>query len=147
MKMDHQKDLEVVIGTHLVHIDGDSLCVTTRGTLTLEDLKQLMEIQYRIKSTHGMIFALFDGRQGTGIDPDVRRYTVADRERYVADLYVAFGVPFALRIVINMMDRANALLGRKYSPLRSFDKEEDARRFFEEERARLRRTLASRKLG
>lgn len=144
--MHDHKDLEVV-GKHFVQIDGDSLCFITRGTLTLEDLKQLMEIQYRIKSTHGMIFALFDGRQGTGIDPDVRRYTVADRERYVADLYVAFGVPFALRIVINMMDRANALLGRKYSPLRSFDKEEDARRFFEEERARLRRTLASRKLG
>ncbi len=143
MKMDHQKNLEVV-EKHLVHIDGDSLWVTTRGTVTLEDLKQLMEIQYRIKSTHGMLFVLFDGRECTGIDPKVRRYTVADRERYVADLYVAFGVPFALRIVINMMDRANALLGRKYSPLRMFDKEEDARRYFEDERVRLRRTLARR---
>jgi hypothetical protein len=141
--MDDHKDLES-LGKHLVRVDGDSLYFVTRGVVILEELEQLVEIYRRIKREHRMLFVFLDGRHSDGLAPDVRRYSVADRDKVVADLQVAFGVPFALRVVLTMMDRANALLRRKNTPVHIFDTESEARSFFEKERVRLRRELAGR---
>ena len=132
----------VPIGKHLVRFDGDSVHFLSRGVLNLDEFKMLLEHYARIRREHGMLFVFFDSRKSAGMDPSVRNFNPGiDRSHYIADLQVAFGASFALRVILSMMNRANDLLRRKVTPIQIFENEPEAWAFFQKERERLRKEL------
>ncbi len=130
------------MGTHLVHIDGDSMLLIARGTLTEPDMQQLLELYIRIKREYGLLFAIYDGRQCTGIDSGARKLVSKFRVDVAeATLRVGFGLPFTLRVVLGMILRAQKALVNVDVAVHIFEHEREAYTFFEAERARLREKL------
>lgn len=137
--MNAQDERSVPLGQHSVHIDGDTLIMTARNVLTGEDMQQLLDHFARIKSEHGRLFVLYDGRRCTSLDAAARR--VATRPRPYdaeADLRVVFGLPFAIRVILNMIIRARRILANLEITVHIFEHEKEAYAFFEKERARIR---------
>lgn len=136
----------IPMGTHLVHLDGDTLVLIARGTLSFDDMKGLLDHFVRIKREHGRLFVLYDGVECTGIDADARKLASQLRsEDANANLRVAFGVPFTIRVLANMIIRAQKVLTNRDVRLHLFDHENEARAFFEKERDQIRRALGVRK--
>jgi hypothetical protein len=136
----------VPMGTHLVHIEGDTLELIARGTLTFDDMTALLEHFIGIKRKHGMLFVLYDGLECTGFDPTARKLASQLRSDEVnANLRVAFGVPFTIRVLLSMIVRAQKVLANRDIHVHVFDHEKEARAFFDKERERLRRELGSKK--
>ncbi len=130
------------MGGHLVHIDGDTLVLTARGTLTPDDMRQLLDHLARIKHEHGRLFVLYDGRLCTGFESGARKMASNARSSEAdANLRVAFGVPFTVRVLLSMVLRAQKVLTNRDVTVHLFDKEIEARTFFETERANIRRKL------
>lgn len=132
------------LGTHLIRVDGDSIHLITRGTLTLGDMRELLDHFARIKREHRRLFVLYDARKAIGVDPAARKLATTEHsEKADAMLQVIFGVSFALRVVLTMIVRAQKLLRNRDVGLHIFDTEAEARYFFDKEREKLRRQLAS----
>lgn len=136
----------VPMGTHLVHIEGDTLMVTARDMITVDDMRQLLEHFIRIKREHGMLFVFYDGLQCTGIDAGARKIASQMRtEDSNANLRVAFGIPFTIRVLLSMIVRAQKVLANRDVNVQVFEHEKEARAYFEKERDRLRRELSAKK--
>lgn len=128
------------LGTHLIHVDGDTVLLAARGSVTLEDMRDILDLTARVKRQHGCLFMVYDARRGTGIDPDARqlaatRATTNDE----ADLEVAFGISFTLRVLLKMVVHAQKVLRNRAVNLHLFDAEAEALAFLEIERGRIRR--------
>lgn len=129
------------LGTHQVHIDGDRIFLTIRGTLRAEDVQGLFRLAIHVKTEHPFAFFLYDGRQGTGIDPDARRAVSSEKSpRAQADLRVVFGLSFRVRMILNMLVRAQKALFNRDMRIHIFEHEKEAREFFEAECDRIRTT-------
>jgi len=127
------------LGTHLIHIDGDTLVLKARGTMTAKDVRMLLDWFVQIKQEHGALFVVYDGRQCTGFDAGARKVGSAERTNAAyADLRVAFGLPFTIRVLLNMVLYAQKAMFNRDVPVPVFEKEADAWAFFEKERARIR---------
>ncbi len=142
--MNENDDDLIPIGKHRIRIDGDSVYFLSRGILTFEEFKLLMQHYARIRSEYGMLFVFFDSRGSTGMEPSVRNFNPHDdRKLYVADLQVAFGGSFALRVMLTMMNRANNILRRHRTPIQMFEQEDEAWQFFQNERERIRKEFGN----
>jgi hypothetical protein len=140
--MNPPENLCTPMGTHLVHIDGDSMLLIARGPLTERDMQQLLELYIRIKREHGLLFAIYDGRQCTGIESGARKMVSKFRVNAAeATLRVGFGLPFTVRVVLAMILRAQRALVNVDVAVHIFEHEHEAYAFFEAERARLRKKL------
>lgn len=138
--MNEQDERATRLGGHLIRADGDTLFMTARGNLTREDMNGLLDHFVRITKEHGVLFVFYDARQSTGIDSGARDLVSRERSNdAVADLRVAFGLPFTVRVVLSMILRARRYLSNREVTVHLFDKEEEAYAFFEKERARIRR--------
>lgn len=127
------------LGSHSYRIDGDTVYLVARGSLTLEDMRILLATYARIKRDHQCLFIFYDAREGTGIDKNAREYAASQpSSNQEANLQVAFGISFGLRVLINMMVRAQKALKRRVVEFHAFDAEAEARIFFEAERERIR---------
>lgn len=136
----------IPLGTHLLHIQGDTLELIARGTLTYGDLKDLLDHFVYIKRKYGMLFVIYNGTECTGFDPAAYKLGSHLRNDDAdANLRVAFGVPFAIRVILNMINRAQRVLTNRDIQVPLFDHEKDARAFFEKEREKLRRELSVKK--
>jgi hypothetical protein len=134
------------IGKHLFRVDGDTIFFLTRGALSLDELRILMDHYRRIRIEHGRLFLFFDSRRSLGIEVEARNYNPPlERSLYLPDMQVSFGAPFTLRVLISMLNRANRILRRKATPIQMFETEVEAWAFFEKERDHLRRELGSQK--
>jgi len=132
----------VLMGTHRIRIDRDTLFVTVRGMLTGEDMLALIQHFIHVKREHGCLFILYDGRECTGINADARRMASgAARPESDATLRVAFGVPYTVRVMLNMLLRAQKVLLNRDIPIRVFEHEKEAHEYLEKERERLRAEL------
>ncbi|MBK9262622.1 MAG: STAS/SEC14 domain-containing protein [Polyangiaceae bacterium] len=130
----------VDLGRHAIRIDGDTLTVAVRGVLTGEDMRQLLDLFARIKREHGSLFVLYDGRQCTSVDADARKAATQGRfHEREADLRVAFGVPYVIRTILNMILRAQKVLFNRDVKVHLFEHGNEAHAFLEKERARIRR--------
>lgn len=142
MREDEPDVVSVAMGTHRVEIDRDTLVVTVRGMLTGKDMLALIEHFVRVKQQHGCLFILYDGRECTGINADARKSaSAAARPESDATLRVAFGVPYTVRVMLNMLLRAQKVLLKRDIAIRVFEHEKEAREYLEKERERLRREL------
>jgi hypothetical protein len=133
----------VPLGTHLIQVVEDTVSVTARGPITGDDMRALLDLFARVKRECGCLFNLYDARQCTGIDPEARKLASdqpsTNRE---ADLQVVFGISFTIRVLLNMLIRAQKVLRDRKVNLYFFDGEIEARTFFEKERERIRREKA-----
>jgi hypothetical protein len=132
----------VPLGTHLISVDGDTVCVVGQGTITRHDIRELLDILACVKREQGRLFLLYDSRQSTNIDHDARKLIANQRptERRT-DLQVGFGMSFTVRVLINMVVQAQNLLQKNPPRLYIFETEKEAREFFQKERDRIRREL------
>jgi hypothetical protein len=132
------------LGTHLIHVDGDTVFLIARGSVTIDDMQYLLDLTASVKRQHGCLFMVYDARKGTGIDADARQM-VATRAttNEEADLEVAFGISFALRILLSMVVRAQKVLQNRSVNLHLFDTENEALTFLEKGRARIRQEKAA----
>ncbi|HMY20967.1 MAG TPA: STAS/SEC14 domain-containing protein [Polyangium sp.] len=135
------KEVEVnamPLGTHLAYVDGDRVFVQLRGKLTVDDMQRLYELGVSVKKNNPHVFVLYDGQQGTGIDPDGRKSVPKEQREFVADLRVVYGLSFATRVILNMLVRTQKALFNRDLHTYIFDDEQSARAFFEEESRRIR---------
>ncbi len=138
--MNEQDERFAPLGQHLIHAEGDTLLVAVRGVFTGEDGRLLLHHFTRIKRDHGALFVIYDGRQCTGIDATARKVATFNRagEGY-EDVQVAFGVPYAIRVIVNMIIRAQKLLINRDVTFHIFANEKEARAFIDKERVRIHR--------
>lgn len=127
------------LGTHRIRVDGDSVYFVLKGTFTEPDLIAALDIMTRVKREHGWLFVYYDVREGTGIDSATRKAIITrnsvDSQPHVQ---VLFGISFGLRVILNMLIRAQKLLRNFDVPLHVVEKEDEARALFAKECARMR---------
>ena len=142
--MNEQDERFRPLGTHLIHVDGDTLFLVARGSVTMQDMQNLLNLTGNIKREHGCLFVLYDARRSTGIDADARKL-IANHAAKVeqADLEVAFGISFALRVILTMVVRAQKVLQSRTVNLHLFEKESEGRAFFEVTREKIRQKLGA----
>lgn len=128
----------IPLGTHLARIDGDRVFVKLRGRLTTEDVHGLFQLGMSVKRNNPHVFVLYDGKQGTGVDPDGRKAVPKEEREFVADLRVVYGLSFAARVILNMLVITQKALFNRDLHTHIFDDEKDARAFFEAESNRIR---------
>jgi len=133
------------LGTHLLHVDCDTLLFIARGSVTIDDMREILDLCTDIKKKYGRLFVLYDARNGTGIDPDARKLAAHRTPTQVqADLEVAFGISFALRVILSMLVRAQKVLQNRTVNLHVFASENEGRAFFEATREKIRQGLDAR---
>lgn len=134
------------LGAHSLRIDGDTLELHASGPIKAEDMRGLYEHFIRIKREHGMLFVFYDGRNSAGIESDARRIASQTRSNDAdANLRVAFGVSFAVRVVLSMVIRAQKMLANRDVNLAIFETEEEARTHFIAEREKVRARIKAAK--
>lgn len=126
------------LGGHAVQIDKDLIVMRVKGVVTREDMAEFMRLQAKVKREHGTVFMIYDSRENTGLDPAARKYATdhASEESRV-DAAASFGAPFAMRVVVNMLNRAFEMLRKEGTRVMLFDTEAQARQYIEAERRRL----------
>lgn len=140
--MNEQHERVTTLGKHQLITDGDSVFVIARGTVTLDDMRGFLNHFARIKQEYGCLFTFYDGRQSAGIDAEARKLaTDQPKSNKEADLQVIFGVSFTVRVVLNMIVRAQKVLQNRRVQLHVFATENEARTFFDTERNRIRKEL------
>ena len=128
------------LGQHLIRVEGDTIIMTAKGNFTRDDMNVLLDHFVRVNKEHGLLFVLYDGRQSTGLDADARKLVSTERSGDAdANLRIAFGLPFTVRVLLNMILRARRYLTNRDITVHLFDNEEEAYAFLEKERARIRR--------
>lgn len=127
------------IGKHLIRAEQDSVEVIVRGPLTIDDVRALFVVFGRVQSENGRLFILYDAREATGIDAAARQYAASfPSTTQEADLQVVYGLSFGLRVILNMVMRAQKLLRHRNANFHVADNEAAARALFETEREKLR---------
>lgn len=130
------------LGKHFVRVDGDSVYMRSHGMLMLDDLRELHRMFAAIRQEHGALFVFYDARKNTGIDSAARKAALIEHAAEVrADLQVAFGAPFVVRVLIEMIFKAQKLMQKDIIPFYMIETEEKAWEFFDSERDRIRREL------
>jgi hypothetical protein len=137
--MNEQDERFAPLGRHLLRIDGDSVYMIGRGLVTRDDMRMLLEHFARIKQEYGRLFILYDARQCPGVDAEARKLA-ADQptSKDEADLQVCFGMSFAIRVVLNMIVRAQKILRNRTVRFFMLENEKEALQFFESEREKIR---------
>lgn len=132
------------LGAHSYRIEGDVLFFRMKGVVSLADMCEILRLTAEVKEANGAVFTLYDSRENTGLDPAARKYATdhgSEKTHVVAA--ASFGAPFAMRVVVNMLNRANGILHKsRATPTMLFNTEAEARAYLlaarERERARAR---------
>lgn len=101
------------VAHHVAHIEGDVFVTTLVGDLRLEELMVLHEQLERSAERSGVRYHLLDLRRSGQTRPEARRYMSDVRGKSRVHFTIAFGASPALQVVVAMMQRAMALLGRR----------------------------------
>lgn len=119
-----------------VHIEDDIVVIKTLGEVTRDDLVVIFDAYFKIRTRYGRVFALYDGREGKGMASDARKEIMdsSDNPDRQTNAVAVFGAPFAMRILVNMLDRALVGLRRKSLGVTMFATETEARAFLAQQR-------------
>lgn len=130
----------VPLGAHRVQVDGDSVYIVANGLFTMADMHETLALFARVKAQHGQLFAVYDAREATGIEPEARKYAAEQpKSNKPADLQIVITRSFALRILLTMVLRAQRLLRNRIIVMYFVETPEEARALLHTERARIRR--------
>lgn len=128
--------------TTRVRIEGDIVAVQSIGVTTREDMVLIFQAYALVRQEHGVVLALYDARLGKGMTAEARKdlMAVTSPEKR-ADATAVYGASFAIRALVNMLDRASVLLMRKPVGATMFATESEARAYLAQQRIRLRSKL------
>lgn len=125
------------LGAHSYRIEDDVFFMRVKGEVNLADMVEILRVIAQIKRERGSVFALYDSRENTGLEPAARKYAADNGSEATQTVAAAsFGAPFAMRIVVNMINRAHGLLRIKSTPTVLFDTEAQARTYLQVARER-----------
>ena len=125
-------------GRHSLRCDGELVSVKFVGTITRADAVKLREVLNTVFHSEERCFLLANMREGTGIDPEARKYmaewskTPSQRMAGTA----VFGMSFAARAIVMLMVNAIKVLGNLKSDVTFVKDEAEAREWIERQRAR-----------
>ena len=122
-----------------IAIEDDIVVIKTLGEVTREDLVVIFDAYFKVRSRYGRVFAMYDGRQGKGMASDARKEIMAssDNPDRQTNAVAVFGAPFAMRILVNMLDRALIGLRRRSLGVTMFATEAEARAHLAQQRQQL----------
>ena len=121
-----------------VRIEGDIVVVQSFGVTTLDDMKLIFEAYAMVRRAHPTLFALYDSRYSKGVTSEARKAIVnANSHAETTDAAAVFGAPFAMRALVNMLDRASMFLRGRPLGVAMFATESEARNYLEQQRFRL----------
>ncbi len=123
-----------------IRIDGDIVVVQPVGATTTEDLVFIFQAYAEVRREYGILLALYDSRFGKGMTPEARKelFAATAEPDKTADATAVFGASFAIRALVNMLERASAILHRKRLGAAMFATESEAREYLDQQRIRLR---------
>jgi len=120
------------LGAHSYRIEGDLLFFRMKGVVSLADMIEILRLTAEVKMANGAVFTLYDSRENTGLEPAARKYaTDHGSEKTQVAASASFGAPFAMRVVVNMLNRANGLLHKTSIPTMLFNTEAEARAYLQ----------------
>ena len=126
------------LGAHFYRIEGDVLFFRMKGVVSLADMVEILRLTAEVKMANGAVFTLYDSRENTGLDPAARKYaTDQGSEKTQVAAAASFGAPFAMRVVVNMLNRAIGLLRAGAVPTVLFNTEVEARAYLQAQRERV----------
>lgn len=132
------------LGEHSVRFEGDLIFLRVKGAVKLGDMVEFMRLQAQVRREHGSVFMLYDSRENTALDPAARKYaTDHTTEESRVDAAASFGAPFGMRVLVNMLNRAHEMLRKEGARVQLFETEAQARQYLQDERRRLRPSVAA----
>lgn len=106
------------LGPHRFYRDRDVLFVELRGDFTRNEVQELWSVVIEIEQEHGHVFRIYDAREGGKMTPEARQY-INDRKRVHVPKGpdVIAGANFAVRTIVELIQRAGRLLRIKQAPV------------------------------
>ncbi len=106
---------EKLIGTHRLHIEGDTVLTRWIGTPSLDDVRQIHEQIERVIAEHGRVFLMNDMRQSGIPSAQTRQWIAKCALNLPVTGIVNFGASLPIRVLQTLILRASALLGSQPS--------------------------------
>ncbi|NMO16291.1 hypothetical protein HPC49_27055 [Pyxidicoccus fallax] len=133
------------LGPHKVWFEEpDTVWLATDGVYDMKLLQEMRVLVLELKKTHPVLHHIVDARKGSGMSPDVRKLMGEHPDTLPFDSSVMYGSSFAMRTMVNMMSRAQELLGRKATiKFTMVATEEEARSWTAEQREAARAAKVS----
>ena len=101
------------LGPHKMWFEEpDTLRMITVGPYDMKLLEESNAIAHELKKHNPRLFLITDSSQGTGMTADVRKLLGEKPDLMPYAASVMYGSSFAMRTMVNMMIRAQQLLGR-----------------------------------
>lgn len=133
------------LGPHKMWFEEpDTVRLVTVGMYDMKLLEESNALVRELKQRYPTLYLISDSRQGTGMTPDVRKALGENPDLMPYAASAMFGSSFAMRTMINMMMRAQQLLGVKGAiPFTMVATEEEAKAWVAQQREAARAKKAS----
>jgi hypothetical protein len=116
------------LGRHLARVEDDILFIRWNGEVSLEEIQEMYEVALRIRARFPVVLGLNDGRLGTGLSVEARRFAVENRTSASRiDAVATFGASFPKRVFGTMILRAATSLIGCRTRMEFFNSEAEAR--------------------
>lgn len=100
------------LGPHKMWFEEpDTVRMVTVGAYDMKLLEESNALVRELQKNHPTLYLITDSRQGTGMTPDVRKLLGEKPDLMPYAGSVMYGSSFAMRTMVNMMMRAQQLLG------------------------------------
>jgi hypothetical protein len=124
--------------------EPDTVRLVTVGMYDMKLLEESNALVRELQQRYPTLYLISDSRQGTGMTADVRKTLGENPDLLPYAGSVMFGSSFAMRTMVNMMTRAQELLGRKRNiAFAMVATEEEAKAWVAEQREAARTRKAS----
>jgi hypothetical protein len=133
------------LGPHKMWFEEpDTVRLVTVGVYDMKLLEESNALVRELKNRFPTLYLISDSRQGTGMSADVRKALGENPDLMPYAGSVMFGTSFAMRTMVNMMIRAQELLGVKGGiPFAMVATEEEAKAWVAAQREAARAKQAS----
>lgn len=114
-------------GKHELYVEDDLLCLATHGTLTLEEMQQVIAVVEELIERHGHVLVLADHREAGSFEPDARRYGATWAVGKPVLGMAMYNVNLVSRTLFSMVLKATNIIRKQPLPFDFFKSEGDAR--------------------
>ena len=129
------------LGKHQICVELDALFWRVCGEVDLEEMRVLCETSAEVVTLYGHVFLVVDTRTAGSLTAEARRFQNDWQHSHRSELSrtVVFGANVAVRAIVTLMVRANALFSARAPQVDFVASESDALAWLSNRRARARR--------
>lgn len=129
------------LGKHQLCVELDALFWRVSGDVDLEEMRRLCETSAEVVTLYGHVFLIVDTRTAGSLSAEARRFQNDWQHSHRSELSrtVVFGANVAVRAIVTLMQRANALFSARAPQVDFVASENDALAWLSSRRARARR--------